>query len=180
MSIVTKGGDTGETGLFGGKRVSKDSARIEVYGTVDELNAVIGMVLAEEELQGKARTQLTALQHLLFRLGGDLATPLELDAKRDRVLGEHVAEIELAIQGLEDSLPPQTAFVLPGGCRVSALLHLARTVCRRAERLVVRLRRDEPINDQVLICLNRLSDYLFLLARRMNHDLSDGDTEVRY
>jgi cob(I)alamin adenosyltransferase len=180
MSIVTKTGDRGETALFGGKRVQKDDLRIETYGTVDELNAVLGLVLAEPDLPHPARIQLTAIQHLLFRLGGDLATPHDVASKQERMSVDHVGELEMAVQELERSLPPQKAFLLPGGCRVSALLHLARTVCRRAERQAAALKRKEPLNENAFVFLNRLSDYLFLLARRMNIDMGGEDTEVQY
>ena len=180
MSIVTKTGDHGETGLYGGKRLPKDHPRIEAYGTVDELNAVIGCVLAQTGLTETMATQLTHLQHLLFRVGADLATPMESKAKTQRIEPEHVAELEKEIDALESSLAPQQTFILPGGSEAAALLHLARTVCRRAERCLVHLKAQEPVNEQVLIFLNRLSDYLFLLARKANADTGTGDVEVRY
>lgn len=180
MSIVTGTGDEGMTGLFGGKRVSKDSKRIEAYGTVDELNAVIGLVLTEKDLQSDTRTQLEAIQHLLFRVGGDLATPLEKRAKEERMNGAHVQKVEEWIHELEATLPEQKTFILPGGSRSSALLHLARTVCRRAERCVVGLMKEEKINPSVRIFLNRLGDYFFLAAR--NENVKDGieETGVKY
>lgn len=180
MSIVTKTGDRGETGLYGGKRVPKDSSRIETYGTVDELNAVIGCVLAQHGLTQEMAKQLTHLQHLLFRVGADLATPTDSKAKTQRIEPEHVTEIEKEIIVLESSLAPQQTFILPGGSEAAALLHLARTVCRRAERCLVHLKAQEPVNEQVLIFLNRLSDYLFLLARKANASTDRGDVEVRY
>ena len=180
MSIVTKTGDKGETSLFGGDRVPKDATRIEAYGTVDELNALIGVIVADARLSEQIRPHLQSLQHLLFRMGADLATPLSKKEKVERMSDQHVAEIELAIQDLEVLLPAQKTFILPGGSQVAAFLHLARAVCRRAERLVVKLHREEGINTQAIIFLNRLSDYLFLLARKVNVDTGKGDIEVRY
>jgi cob(I)alamin adenosyltransferase len=180
MSIVTKTGDKGETGLFGGDRVAKDATRIQAYGTVDELNALLGVVLSQEAVPLQGRRQVETIQHLLFRLGADLATPQNKTAKQDRINADHIAEMEMAIAELEKMLPEQTAFLLPGGCRASAFLHLARTVCRRAERHVVKLRREEEINVEVIIFLNRLSDYLFLLARKVNIEAGVAEEQVRY
>ena len=179
-SIVTKTGDTGMTGLYGAQRVPKDSARIQACGTVDELNAILGIVLAHTELPAMMREKINAIQHGLFRVGGDLATPLEVKAKQDRISPTHVLDLEISIVALEALLSPQKSFLLPGGTPASAHLHHARTVCRRAERLVVTLQREELINDQVLIFLNRLSDYLFVAARKMNMDAGVGDVEVKY
>ena len=180
MSIVTKTGDTGETGLFGGQRLPKDHPRIEAYGTVDELNAVLGIILSFKELPGSIQKRLTEIQHLLFRVGADLATPLSKKEKVDRIGEKHVAGIEVLIQQLETSLPEQTKFILPGGSESASFLHLARTVCRRAERLIVKMKSEEEINEQILILLNRLSDYLFLLARKVNSELGVADVEVEY
>lgn len=180
MSIVTKTGDTGETSLYGGRRVRKDDARIHAYGTVDELNAVIGLVLAEDPLPAGIRSQLTHVQHLLFRVGGDLATPMAQMAKQQRVADAHTDEIGGWIADLERELPPQMGFILPGGMRVSALLHLARTVCRRAERHVVELSTHEELNPQILILLNRLGDYFFIVARQTNAAAGVKDVEVEY
>jgi cob(I)alamin adenosyltransferase len=180
MSIVTKTGDDGTTGLYGGQRVPKDSARLHAYGTVDELNTILGIVLADEELTDQIRTQLTQVQHLLFRMGGDLATPLDLKSKVDRMGIQHVGQIELWIKEIESSLPPQRRFILPGGTPAAAHLHHARAVCRRAERWMVQLKRGEPINEQAMVFMNRLSDYLFLLARKINAGTGKGDIEVSY
>jgi cob(I)alamin adenosyltransferase len=180
MTIVTKTGDTGTTGLFGGERRSKDDARIEAYGTVDECNAVLGIVLIQPNMPDDARKQLLHLQHLLFRVGGDLATPMGKHEKQERMSAKHVEELEEWIQEIEPSLPTQMAFILPGGSSLSAHLHLARTVCRRAERRVVTLARQEEVNEHAQIFLNRLSDYLFVLARKMNADSSIEDTKVEY
>ena len=180
MSIVTKTGDTGTTGLFGGGRVSKNAPRLHAYGTVDELNACIGVVLASKDLSPKRSEQLLRVQNLLFRVGADLATPLAVNAKVDRMAKEHVMELEEWIHTLEAELPPQTSFILPGGSVSSANLHLARTICRRAERWIVALERDETINPAVRIFMNRLSDYLFIAARAANHEKGIADTSVQY
>jgi cob(I)alamin adenosyltransferase len=180
MSIVTKTGDKGTTGLFGGKRVPKHNARIEAYGTVDELNAVLGMVIVDTELPPSAKEKLIALQHLLFRLGADLATPMETKEKVKRMDIEHITQLETWVNDIESSLPPQTSFILPGGSAPSAHLHLARTVCRRAERKVVQLGSIEDINTHALVFLNRLSDYLFVLARKVNAELGVKDSKVEY
>lgn len=180
MSIVTKTGDQGTTGLYGGRRVSKDHARIRACGTVDELNAALGVVLAESALPAGIRSPVLHVQHMLFRVGGDLATPPEQKEKQQRVGPEHVREIEGWIAALEKALPPQMSFILPGGTRVSALLHLSRTVCRRAEREAVALSHEESINAHVVVLLNRLGDYLFLLARQANAAQGVGDVEVQY
>lgn len=180
MSIVTKTGDKGTTGLFGGERVPKHSPRIEAYGTVDELNAVIGVVLTCVDLPETLRDHLLQIQHSLFRVGGDLATPLTKKEKEDRVGPEHVTVLEEWINTLESSLPAQRQFILPGGSPAAAHLHLARTVCRRAERRVTLLMNAELINPIVQVYLNRLSDYLFIAAREANRASGAGDVEVKY
>ncbi len=179
-SIVTKTGDKGTTGLFGGTRLPKDHPRICAYGDVDELNAVIGVVLTSKILSAESREQLTEIQHLLFRVGGDLATPLQQESKQERVSAEHVAHVEEWIDLIENSLTLQRSFILPGGTTAAAQLHFARTVCRRAERSVVHLQKVENVNMQVPVLLNRLSDYFFLLARKANADAGVADTDVRY
>ena len=178
MSIVTKAGDDGDTGLYGGARVSKAFARLHAYGTVDELNALLGVAAAEAP--SPLREELTALQHALFRLGADLATPLTATAKVARVSSERAAELERRIAELEAALPAQRWFILPGGTRIAALLHHARTICRRAERWVVALKAEEEINLQTVVYLNRLSDLLFVLARRANADAGAADVRVAY
>jgi cob(I)alamin adenosyltransferase len=179
-SIVTKTGDKGDTGLYGAARVQKDHPRIAAIGAVDELNALFGVVLAESDLPARMKTEIEPLQHLLFRVGADLATPLDSPAKTHRVEGDHVTMLETRVKAIEPTLPAQKAFLLPGGNRVSALLHHARAVCRRAEREVVTLKRKDTINDQVLVFLNRLSDLLFLLARKANVDEGSKEVEVKY
>ena len=180
MSIVTKTGDRGTTGLFGGGRISKNSPRLHAYGTVDELNACIGVALASKEIAQEASDQLLRIQNLLFRVGADLATPLAVNAKVDRMAKEHVFQLEEWIHAWEAALPPQTSFILPGGSVASANLHLARTICRRAERWIVALEREETINPAVRIFINRLSDYLFIAARAANHEKGIKDVSVDY
>jgi len=164
--IYTRSGDDGTTGLGDGTRVTKTSARIEAYGTVDELNAVVGLCLvhAGEEAPW---SWLRRVQNDLFDLGADLAVPLAPDeAGRLRVGAARVTRVERWIDEANADLPELTSFVLPGGTPLAAGLHLARTVCRRAERRVLALGETEPINREVPRFLNRLSDLLFVLARR--------------
>jgi cob(I)alamin adenosyltransferase len=169
--IYTKTGDGGETGLFGGGRVPKDDLRVRAYGTIDELNAVLGVARAAgppQEIEGV----LERLQHQLFDLGAELATPdlaSPAAAHVARVTPERVAALEQDIDRFEARLPPLRQFVLPGGTPVAAALHHARTVARRAEREIVRLAGREPINPELLKYANRLSDLLFVLARAANH-----------
>ena len=179
MSIVTRTGDKGTTGLYGGKRIAKSSARLHAYGTIDELNALLGVLLTDN-LPVELRPPLTHIQHRLFRVGADLATPLSTDAKVPRVEPAHVQELEEIIPPIEQGLSPLRSFILPGGTRASALLHHARTVCRRAERWIATLAQEEEINPQVLIYVNRLGDYLYLLAREANRIAGTDDVKVEY
>lgn len=179
MKIYTRTGDSGETALFGGGRVSKDHPRTSAYGDVDELNSAVGVAraTAPAELFDEL---LEAVQRDLFAIGGRLATPEpEKVAKaiaRAVIPPERVASLERVMDDAEQELPPLRAFVLPGGTPKAAALHLARTVCRRAERSVVRLARAEEAPPEVLVYLNRLSDLLFTLARLANHRAGAGDT----
>jgi len=160
--IYTRTGDDGSTGLGDGSRVPKDHARVEAYGTVDELNSVLGLLLAETPPE-PMRATLTTIQHQLFDLGGELCIPAR------KVLGEaEVTALEQALDALNDALAPLKEFILPGGTRAAALAHLARTVCRRAERRVLTLSRSDSVSPISLQYLNRLSDYLFVLARALN------------
>ena len=172
MKIYTKTGDTGETGLFGGGRVPKDHPRVAAYGDVDELNSVLGVVRATEPTT-LFDPLLESIQRDLFSIGGHLATP---DPDRVRkalekaALSSHrVSEFEQAMDEAEGELSPLKAFVLPAGTPKASALHLARTVCRRAERSVVHLAQSNEVPDLFLIYLNRLSDLLFTLARLANH-----------
>ena len=169
MKIYTKSGDKGDTSLFGGQRVPKDAQRIEAYGTVDELNSVLGIVRADG-LEGEVDGILGMIQDQLFVLGADLATPRSVERKGLRRIGAKEAEfIEVTIDAQEKRLKPLKSFILPGGSPIAARLHFARTVCSRAERVVVRLSRNEDIGEDCMIYLNRLSDLLFVLARSANH-----------
>ncbi len=170
MKIYTRTGDEGSTGLFGGPRVLKNHDRIEAYGTVDELNAVIGLVRSDdpEALQSPLNDYLLSLQHMLFELGADLATPLDARVQISRIVPSETELIESWIDRLEQDLSPLTQFILPGGSPIAARLHLARTVCRRAERLVVGLQQSDDINADCVKFLNRVSDFLFVGARWVN------------
>jgi cob(I)alamin adenosyltransferase len=170
--IYTKAGDGGETRLVGGQKVAKDSARIETYGTVDELSSCLGLTRAALATPpapaGAAELDavIKRVQNELFNLGSDLATlPGDRHPQQPLIEARHVAALEREIDGWNDSLPELRSFVLPGGGWVAASLHLARTVCRRAERLVVSLRATEPVGEHVLPYLNRLSDALFVMSR---------------
>lgn len=169
MSRISTGtGDEGETGLVGGARVSKTDARVEAYGTVDELNDVLG--LAASFGSDGLREELRPLQRDLLTLGADLANPDADPEKGTRVGAEHVERLEARTDELERELPELRNFILPGGERSAAFLQLARSVCRRAERLAWRLREDHDVNPRALVYLNRLSDLLFLMARKVNVD----------
>jgi cob(I)alamin adenosyltransferase len=174
--IYTKRGDSGETGLAGGQRVAKDSLRIEAYGTVDELNAFTGMasVSCQEQCGHDPRMGLLAailrrVQHELFNLGSILATmPDDVHPKQARITTAEVAQLEREIDAMNEDLPPLRSFVLPGGTRLNAELHVARTVCRRAERLLVALAREESVPGETIQYLNRLSDAIFVWSRWAN------------
>ena len=179
MKIYTKTGDTGLTSLFGGGRVSKAHLRVEAYGTVDELNAVVG---AARELVGdEANERLEAIQHDLFTMGAHLATPPLEEGRKGPALPDlptaRVSEMESWIDAADEELPPLRQFVLPGGSPASAALHMARTVCRRAERRVTALADADVVAPEVLQYLNRLSDLLFVMARLANARGGQGDME---
>lgn len=172
MKIYTRRGDGGETDLFGGKRVRKDALRVEAYGCVDELNAALGVVsseLQDEDLRG----YLEVIQASLFDLGAELATPNAEDVAAKvrtgrRIASEDIDELETWTDRLEEELAPLVNFLLPGGARAAALLHLARTVCRKAERRAVSLAAQEKISPLLVRYLNRLSDLFFVMARSVN------------
>ena len=168
MKIYTKFGDSGETALYGGTRLGKDEPRIEAIGTVDELNAYIGY--AQTLVQDADLSELMArVQNHLFDVGADLATPAtHAKAAEFRIPADFTTEMEDAIDTLSAELPPLTNFILPGGCTAGAILHIARVVCRRSERCVVRLAREAEVNPEIIRSLNRLSDLLFVLARTVN------------
>ncbi len=177
--IYTRTGDGGETGLFGGQRVPKDDLRVGAYGTIDELNAVLGVARAAGP-GSEIDAVLERLQHHLFDLGAELATPPTASsasvAHAPRVIPAWVEALERDIDRFEDSLPPLRQFILPGGTPAAAMLHLARTVARRAEREIVALSAREPLNPELLKFVNRLSDLLFVLARAANHTGGRPDT----
>jgi cob(I)alamin adenosyltransferase len=162
VKIYTRTGDRGETSLFGGARVPKNDARIEAYGTVDELNSHLGVVLAIE-----ADAQLLAVQRDLFEIGAHLASPGT--SRFAGVEASRIEELERGIDAMESELAPLKSFILPGGTSAAAQLHVARTVCRRAERLVVALNDGDTATQSSIAYLNRLSDYLFVAARYANH-----------
>jgi cob(I)alamin adenosyltransferase len=170
MKIYTKTGDDGTTSLFSGGRVSKTHLRVEAYGTVDELNSIVGVARAQQP-QTQTDTWLAQIQRQLLHLGADLATPLDAKAKSDWVVrmdADTVLWLENLIDEMTAQLPELKHFILPGGSPAAAQLHVARTVCRRAERIVVALQEQEAVGEQVLNYLNRLSDFLFTLARWEN------------
>ncbi|MDI3299266.1 MAG: cob(I)yrinic acid a,c-diamide adenosyltransferase [Bacillota bacterium] len=179
--LYTRTGDAGETGLVDGSRVRKSSPRVDAYGSVDELNAAIGVVLSEEPGEELAAT-LRRVQGELFVVGARLAAPAAREAAGARAMrlpelpADAVARLEREIDRLEEGLEPLDRFILPGGGRAGALLHLARTVCRRAERAVVRLAEAEPVEPEIGRYLNRLSDYLFVAARAANR--REGRAEI--
>jgi len=177
MKIYTKTGDKGETGLFGGERVSKDSLRISAYGTIDELNSFIGYTITEINDTG-VKENLSMIQNYLFTIGSDLATPeTEKNAKLkiQRTPESFYKEIEKMIDKYDAQLEELRNFILPGGSKSSALLHICRTVCRRAEREVVALKKTVTIGDNIIIFLNRLSDLFFVLSRFENKVSNHSD-----
>ena len=184
MKVYTKTGDNGTTSLFGGTRVPKDHERIESYGTVDELNSYIGLI-RDQEMNQHYKDILIEIQDRLFTVGAILATPPEKEVlkngeKRLQNLGIIEQDIELLeneIDTMEDSLPQMTHFVLPGGHTTVSYCHVARCVCRRAERLAVHLSHNEPVADIAIKYLNRLSDYLFVLARKLSSDLNADEVK---
>lgn len=178
--IYTRTGDSGQTGLVGGQRVAKDNLRIECYGTVDELNSFIGAARVTAESL-PAVTSLAVIlkqvQHELFNLGSILATlPEDVHPKQPRVTAAEIDRLEREIDQANEALAPLRSFVLPGGSRLDADLHICRTVCRRAERLLVGLARTESVPEEAIRYLNRLSDALFVWSRWANHALGAAET----
>lgn len=173
MKIYTKTGDKGQTALIGGRRVSKADLRIDTYGTVDELNSWLGL-LRDQPVNAGRKDFLTEIQDRLFTVGAELAIDPEKVLKRamPAITPDDVTALELAMDMMDAQLPELRAFVLPGGHESVSVCHLARTVCRRAERLVTALNDESPIDEFVLQYLNRLSDYLFVLSRKMAQELN--------
>lgn len=175
MKIYTKTGDAGATSLFGGQRVSKDELRVEAYGTVDELNSHVGL-LRDQKINKKTKI-LTEIQDRLFVIGSELATvPGNTKVKIPNLVEDDVLALEREIDEMEKKLKPMKFFVLPGGHNSVSVGHITRTVCRRAERLVVALNKQEPVDPLVIKYLNRLSDYLFVLCRLMTKKLKVKET----
>jgi len=178
MKIYTKTGDKGTTALFGGTRVPKHHLRIESYGTVDELNSYIGLI-RDQKIDTSLKNHLTKIQSDLFILGAMLATPPEKETLKNgkerlnihKITDKSILFLENEIDSMNTSLPQMTHFILPGGHQTVSFCHIARCVCRRAERLSVALNEEEDISNNVLMYLNRLSDYLFVLARKLTQDL---------
>jgi len=183
VKIYTKTGDSGTTSLFGGKKLSKNDARVEAYGCVDELNSVLGMIIADlnysssasretsfmrNSPQGRIVNKLLRIQKELFVLGTDLASPSDVKVKIPRVKKPLVIRLEQEIDSWVKNLPKLRNFILPGGSKVGSQLHLARSIARRAERVIASLSSKEKINQNALIYVNRLSDWLFVLARYVN------------
>ena len=184
MKVYTKTGDTGTTALFGGTRVSKHNIRIESYGTVDELNSHIGLV-RDQDINHVYKQVLVEVQDRLFTVGAILATPPEKETLKNGqprlqklgIIESDIEFLENQIDIMEEALPPMTHFVLPGGHQTVSYCHIARCVCRRAERLAVHLNDIEPTDEMVIKYLNRLSDYLFVLARKLSHDLNADEVQ---
>ncbi len=175
MKIYTKTGDLGETALFGGRRVQKSHLRVDAYGTVDELNSYVGWL--RDSVEGPAlREMLAQIQHRLFTVGAHLASDPQKQLPTPDLLPEDIEMLENAMDKMDAGLPPLRNFILPGGHPAVSVCHVCRTVCRRAERLVVALHETDVVEPIVLQYLNRLSDYFFLLARQLAHDL--GAEEV--
>jgi cob(I)alamin adenosyltransferase len=182
MKIYTKTGDQGTTALFGGKRVSKADLRIETYGTVDELNSFIGLVRDQPVNQNNSERKnlLIEIQDRLFTMGSILATePGNTKVKVPSLIESDVTVLEQEIDSMETSLPPMKFFVLPGGHQSVSFCHVARTVCRRTERLSIALNSQEPIDPLVIKYLNRLSDFLFVLSRKMTQELNAEEVPWR-
>jgi len=179
MKIYTKTGDKGTTALFGGTRVKKYNLRIESYGTVDELNSYIGLI-KDQEINEIEKASLLKIQNELFTLGAMLATPPEKEVLKNgkerlnipKINDGSIEFLEQEIDRMDAVLPQMTHFILPGGHQAVSFCHIARCVCRRAERLSVELNDEETINPDVIKYLNRLSDYLFTLARKLSKDLA--------
>ncbi len=184
MKVYTKTGDQGTTALFGGTRVPKNHIRIDSYGTVDELNSYIGLI-RDQEISQRYKDVLIEVQDRLFTVGAILATPPEKEVMKNGelrlqklgIIPSDVEFLEHEIDTMEDSLPQMTHFVLPGGHTTVSFCHIARCVCRRAERLAVHLNQNEPVAELAIVYLNRLSDYLFVLSRKLSADLHANEVK---
>ncbi len=184
MKIYTKTGDKGTTALYGGSRVPKHHLRIECYGTVDELNSYIGLI-RDQEIDNNTKEALVKIQDELFTLGAMLATPKEKEVLKNgkerlnipKINSEYIEYLEAQMDQMNDELPPMTHFILPGGHQTVSFCHITRCVCRRAERLCAALNDEEDIDNNILMYLNRLSDYLFVLARKLTKDLQANEVK---
>ncbi len=182
MKIYTKTGDTGTTALFGGTRVPKHHIRIESYGTIDELNSHLGLI-RDQEMDSQYKETLVHIQNKLFTVGAILATDPEKAILKNgkerlsipKISAEDIEHLEQEMDRMNEALPPMTHFVLPGGHQTVSFCHIARCVCRRAERLTAALNDLKPIEPNTLVYLNRLSDYLFVLARKLSYDLQANE-----
>ena len=178
MKIYTKTGDKGTTALYGGKRVSKNHIRIDTYGTIDELNSWLGLI-RDQDIDQHHKKTIINIQNNLFTIGAILATPTDKEILKNgkkrlniaKISKIHIEHLEKEIDTMNDTLPPMTHFILPGGHTIVSYCHIARTVCRRSERLIVKLFDNKQIQDGVLQYINRLSDYLFVLARMLSNIL---------
>lgn len=176
MKIYTRKGDEGKTSLFSGQRVAKHHIRIEAYGTVDELNAHVGMI-RDQEIPKEEKEELLEMQDRLFTIGAILATDSEKkNSKLPELKDEDIARLEKAIDRMEEELPPMKSFLLPGGHSTVSFCHIARCVCRRAERIVEHLNAEEGTDPLILRYLNRASDHLFVLSRKLAQDLQAEET----
>ena len=168
-NIYTKTGDGGSTALVDGSRVKKDSKRIEAYGNVDELSSVLGLIASGQDCPDEIKGEITHIQHVMFEIGGYLATPQPQDSERVLPgIKEETEKIEGWIDSLDERLPKLNSFIIPGGTELGCRCHQARTVCRRAERHIIALGTTEYVDPEVVAYINRLSDYLFVAARYMN------------
>lgn len=175
-SLYTRTGDTGHTSLVDGSRAPKDSLRLEAYGTIDELSSHLGLFASEKELPDEIKGQTADIQNALFEIGAYLATPVA-EGQTSRLSGieDHTAKLEGWIDALDEQTPKMRSFILPGGSEASARAHVARTVCRRAERGIIALGRKEYVDPALIAYINRLSDYLFIVARYANFLLGIAD-----
>ncbi|MEJ1223410.1 cob(I)yrinic acid a,c-diamide adenosyltransferase [Sediminicola sp. 1XM1-17] len=185
MKIYTKTGDKGTTALFGGKRVSKHHIRIDSYGTIDELNSWLGLI-RDQNIDEHSKNTLILIQNKLFTIGAILATDPEKAVQKNgkellnivKITDDDISYLEKEMDCMDAALPAMTHFILPGGHTTVSYCHIARTVCRRAERLATLLMENEPFDNHVLSYINRLSDYLFVLARKLSQDL--GAEEIKW
>ena len=175
MKIYTRTGDSGQTGLYGGKRVSKDSLIIEAIGTLDELNASIGLCRLYSKESHDLENWLGKVQCWIFEISAEICTPKENPSFKESVSTNHIKNLESSIDEQEKHLTPLKNFILPGGSHLAAHLHLARTICRRSERRMIQLNKKETVRKDLLIFLNRLSDWLFVLARTANLHFGEED-----